>query len=161
VTWYSWSSFVSFSAQRTVNYSSLQWVKHFLREEKVSLRNRWGWPAAIRAEGNIATIHQIVHENCWLIVRSLAEQVNIHRETVWKIWTEDFEMRKVCAKIIPKKLTEEQNQRRVAICLYIWRCKMIFWVTSSQAGINQYDPEMKQQSVQWKTANSTWPKEFR
>jgi len=25
-------------------------------------------------------------------------------------------MRKVCAKIIPKKLTEEQQQRRVTIC---------------------------------------------
>jgi len=39
--------------------------------------------------------------------------VNINRETVGKILTEDLEMRKVCAKIFPKELTEEQKQRRI------------------------------------------------
>jgi len=46
-------------------------------------------------------------------VRSIAEQVNIDRETVRKILTEDLDMRKVCAKMIAKELTEEQRQRRV------------------------------------------------
>ena len=49
----------------------------------------------------------------FLAVRSIAEQVNIDRETVRKILTEDLDMRKVCAKMIPKELTEEQTQRRV------------------------------------------------
>jgi len=48
-----------------------------------------------------------------LTVRSIAEQVNIDRETVRKILTEDLDMRKVCAKMVPKELTEEQMQRRV------------------------------------------------
>jgi len=39
--------------------------------------------------------------------------VNINRETVRKILTEDLDMRKVCAKLVPKELTEEQKQRRV------------------------------------------------
>jgi len=39
--------------------------------------------------------------------------VNIDRETVRKILTEDLDMRKVCAKMVPKELTEKQNQRRV------------------------------------------------
>jgi len=43
----------------------------------------------------------------------MAEQVNINRETVRKILTEDFDMRKVCAKMVPKELTKEQKQRRV------------------------------------------------
>jgi len=51
-----------------------------------------------------------VCENRWLTVRSIAEQVNIDRETVRKILTEDLDMRKVCAKM---ELTEEQKQRRV------------------------------------------------
>ena len=57
-----------------------------------------------------------MRENCGLTVRSIAEQVNINRETVRKILTEDLEMRKVCAKMVPKELTEEQEQRRVTIC---------------------------------------------
>jgi len=39
--------------------------------------------------------------------------VNIDRETVRKILTEDLDIRKVCAKIVRKELTEEQKQRRV------------------------------------------------
>jgi len=39
--------------------------------------------------------------------------VNIDRETVRKILTDDHDKRKVCAKMIPKELTEEQKPRRV------------------------------------------------
>ena len=39
--------------------------------------------------------------------------MNINRETVRKILSEDLDMRKVCAKMVPKELTEEQKQRRV------------------------------------------------
>jgi len=41
--------------------------------------------------------------------------VNIDRETVRKILTEDLDMRKVGAKMVPKELTEEQKQRRDTI----------------------------------------------
>jgi len=54
-----------------------------------------------------------VRENLRLTVRSKAEQVNMDRETVRKILTEDLDLRKVCAKMVPKELTEEQKQRRV------------------------------------------------
>ena len=52
-------------------------------------------------------------ENRRLPVMSIAEQVNIDRETVRKILTEDLDMRKVCAKMVPQELTEEQKQRRI------------------------------------------------
>jgi len=39
--------------------------------------------------------------------------MNIDREIVRKILTEDLDMRKVCAKMVPKELTEVQSQRRV------------------------------------------------
>jgi len=39
--------------------------------------------------------------------------VNIDIETVRKMLTEDLDMRKVCAKMVPKELNEEQKQRRV------------------------------------------------
>ena len=41
--------------------------------------------------------------------------MNIDRETVRKILTEDLDMRKVGAKMVPKELTEEQKQRRDTI----------------------------------------------
>jgi len=39
--------------------------------------------------------------------------VNIDKETVKKILTEDLDTRKLWAKMVPKELTEEQKQRRV------------------------------------------------
>jgi hypothetical protein len=48
-----------------------------------------------------------MRENRWLTVRSIAEQANVDIETVRKILTEVLDMRKVCAKMVPKELTEE------------------------------------------------------
>ena len=95
-----------------------------------------------------------MRENCRLNVRRIAEQVNIDRETVRKILTEDLDMRKVCAKMVPKLLTEEQNQRRVTICQDLWeRQDDIFScvITGDETWVYQNEPETK---WQWKTANS-------
>jgi DNA-directed RNA polymerase sigma subunit (sigma70/sigma32) len=78
----------------------------------VSLTKRSGRPATSRTEENIAKLRQILREDRRLTVRSIAEQVNMYRETVRKILTEDLDMRKMCAKMVPKELTEEQKQRR-------------------------------------------------
>jgi hypothetical protein len=55
-----------------------------------------------RTEENTTKVRQIVSESHWLIVRSLAEQLNIDRQTVRKILTEDLDMRKVYAINGPK-----------------------------------------------------------
>jgi len=83
-------------------------MTHFSAErESVTYEERSGWPATSRSEENFAKVCQIVHENHWLPVRSIAEQVNIDRERDGKILTEDLDIRKVCAKMVPKELTKE------------------------------------------------------
>jgi len=62
--------------------------------ESVTDEEGSGRPTTSRTEENIAEIRQIVRENRRLTVRSLAEQVNIDRETVRKILTEDLYMRR-------------------------------------------------------------------
>jgi len=70
-----------------------KWVKHFSEGRKsVTNEERSGWLATSRTGENIK-IRQIVRENRRLTVRSNAEQVNIDRETVRKILTEDLDMR--------------------------------------------------------------------
>jgi len=70
-----------------------KWVKLFLGEECVTDEGRSRRPATSRTEENIEKIRQIVSENHRLTVRSIAEQVNIERETARKILTEDLDMR--------------------------------------------------------------------
>jgi len=84
--------------------------------ESVTDEERSGRPATSRNEENIVKVYQVVRENRRLTVRSIAEQMNIDRETVRNILTEDLDMRKVYAKMVPKELTEEQKQRRVFSC---------------------------------------------
>ena len=68
-----------------------KWVKRFSEgRESVTDEEKSGWPATSRTEENIANVRQILRENRLLTVRSIAEQVNIDRETVRKILTEDF-----------------------------------------------------------------------
>jgi hypothetical protein len=75
--------------------------------ECVTDEERSGWPATSRTEKNIEKACQIVRENRRLTVRSTAEQANIDKRTLRKILTEDLDMTKVCAKMVPKELTEE------------------------------------------------------
>ena len=108
-------------------------------------------------EENIAEIRQIVRENRRLTVRSIAEQVNIDKETVRKILTEGLDMRKVWAEMVPKKLTEEQQQRRVTICRDLLERQDVILgrvITGDETWVYQYDTEMKRQSARWKTSNS-------
>ena len=83
--------------------------------ESVSDEERSGRSATRRTEENIARVLQFLRENRRLTVRSIAEQLNSDRETVRKILTEDLDMRTVCAKMVPKELTEEQKQRGITI----------------------------------------------
>jgi hypothetical protein len=89
-----------------------KWAKRFY-EGRASVTERSGWPPMGGTEENIAKVHEIVHENHQLTVRSIADRGNIDRETVRIILTEDLEMRKVCAKMVPKELTEEQKNKGV------------------------------------------------
>jgi len=127
----------------------------------VTDEERSGRPATSRTEENIAKIRQIVREYRRLTVRSIAEQVYIDRETVRKILTEDLDMRKVCAKMVPKELTEEQEQRRATIFQDLLEGQDDILgrvITGNETLVYQYDPETKLQKAQWKTANSPRPK---
>jgi len=72
-------------------------------------------------------------------------------------------MRKVCAKLVPKELTEEQKQRRVTICQDLLERQDDISgcvITGDETWVYQYDPETKRQCAQQKTANSPRPKKF-
>jgi hypothetical protein len=84
--------------------SSLRVTRFSEGRESVTDEARSGQPVTSRTEENIAKVRQIVRENRRRTVRSIAEQENIDRETVRKILTEYLDMRKVCAKMLPKDL---------------------------------------------------------
>jgi hypothetical protein len=46
----------------------------------------------------------------------MAEELNLDRETVRQIFTEDLGMRKVSTKMVPRILSYDQKQRRLDVC---------------------------------------------
>jgi len=47
----------------------------------------------------------------------ISGELNLNRFTVHQILTQDLDTRKVCAKMVPKKLATEQKASRMDVCL--------------------------------------------
>jgi len=65
--------------------------------------------------------------------------------------------------MVAKDLTKEQKQRGVTICQDVLERQddiLGHVITGDETWVNQYEPETKRQSAQWKTANSPRPKQF-
>ena len=94
----------------------------------------------------------------------MAEELNINRESVRTILLEELHMLKVCAKIVPKLLSDDQKQHRVRACKdmlerigadpdFLGRIS-----TGDESWVFQDDPETRRQSQQWMIPNSPRPK---
>ena len=89
------------------------------------------------------------------------------KETVHTILIDTLCMQKVCAKMVPRLLTEEQKAQRLNACRDILQQmeadkKLLENViTGDESWVFQYDPETKRQSRQWKSVSTPRPKKAR
>ena len=73
-------------------------------------------------------------------------------------------MRKVCAKMVPKLLLDEQKECRKELCLDLLQCTenesdlLNSIITCDGTWVFMYDPETKRQSMQRKSTSSPRPK---
>ena len=72
--------------------------------------HRIGRPSTSRNDNNIERVRQAVRGDRRLTVRMIASELDINRDCVWKVITEDLGMRKICAKMVPKMLSEDQKE---------------------------------------------------
>ncbi|KAJ8941345.1 hypothetical protein NQ318_004789 [Aromia moschata] len=77
---------------------------------------RPGRPSTSKTDENIETIGKLIREDRRLSTRELAEITGIDKECVRQILHESFNMRKFCAKMVPKLLTSEQKGSKINIC---------------------------------------------
>jgi len=93
--------------------------------------------------------------------------VNVSYGTVQTILTCDLNMHRVAAKFVPRILTPEQKEHRVAICQELRQRAvddpsfMSRVITGDVGWVHGYDPETKQQSLLWKSPGSPGPKKAR
>jgi len=97
----------------------------------------------------------------------ISSELNLNRFTVHQILTKDLNMRKVCAKVVPKNLMMEQKANQRDVCLDLldrFEREPEFFssvITGDESLILEYDRETKRQSREWYTGNSPRPKKAR
>jgi len=141
------------------------WHKRF-SEGRESMKNDDlpGRPLTAVTDDNIEKVRNVIRKDRRLGVRAVAEEVSLDRESVRQILREELNMRKVCAKMVPKLLSDEQKERRKELCLELLQrtenepdlSNSI--ITCDETWVFTYDPETKRQSMQWWLTSSPRPK---
>jgi len=101
-------------------------------------------------------------------VREIAETIRIPKERVGYILHEELDMKKLCARWVPRLLTADQKRTCMTIseqCLeHFNKNKTDFvcrFITMDKNWIHHYTPESKEQSKQWTEAGCSAPKKTR
>ena len=141
-----------------------RWHKAFLfGRETVEDEPRSGRPVTSRTEENATKVKTLVKADRRLTVRMIGDELNLNHQTVHNILTKDLGMRKTCAKLIPKDLTQEQKVDQKDVCVdLLERVEnepdfLKHLITGNESCIFQYNPETKRQSMEWHTSNSPSP----
>ena len=75
---------------------------------------RAGRPPTSNTEDNVERVRSLVRSEHRLMFRMISSELNLNRFTVHQILTQDLDMRKVCAKMVPKNL-----MTRAVICMHL------------------------------------------
>jgi len=125
-------------------------------------------PKTVTTPEVIDKIHELILEDRRISVKSIVEQLSISRERVGSISHEDLDMRKLCGKWVPKCLNADQKLQRCQsseeFLQFFPRDPNDFLsrlVTMEETWLYRYDPETKQQSMEWRHSGSSRPKIFR
>ena len=145
-----------------------EWHTRFKRG-RTSLEDdeRSGRPSTSSTPKNVETILWLVREDRRRTIKDIAAIVNVSYGTVQTILTCDLNMHRIAAKFMPMLLTPKQKDHRVAICQELCQralddpSLMSRVVTGDESWVYGYDPETKQQSLQWKSPGSPRPKKAR
>ena len=140
----------------------------FRRPRTSGRRTSCGKTSTSKTDDNVERVMSLVRSDRRLTLRMISE-LNLNGFTVHQILTQDLDMRKVCAKMVPKNLnlTTEQKANRRDVCLDLLerleREPEFFspFITGDESWIFDYEPETKRQSREWHTANSPRPKKAR
>ncbi|XP_050527794.1 protein GVQW3-like [Daktulosphaira vitifoliae] len=138
-----------------------EWHKNFRDgREDVHDEQRIGRPVSTHTDANVKKVRDVLNNDRRLSIRMIADEVGIDKMTVHNIITNDLGMRKICAKLVPKVLTDEQKERRVAVASEMidrlqTESEILDRVISGdESWVFKYDPETKRQSTEWHTLAS-------
>jgi [histone H3]-lysine36 N-dimethyltransferase SETMAR len=133
------------------------WINDFKRgRTSVASIPSTGRPKTVSTADILQKLEEIVMQDRRLKVSEIAERMDIPKTTIHRMLTDDLNMRKLSARWVPKLLTPSQKQDRVDISNENLDLMEQDWdllstlVTGDETWVYYYDPETKQQYMQWK-----------
>jgi len=117
--------------------------------EEIEDYQRHDRPSTSKTGANIEKVGEFVRQRRGLSIRAVAEFINIDKETVRQILHNNFNMKKVCSKMVPRLLTPEQKEIRMNICADILQNIendpnfLENVITCGESWFFQYDPDSK------------------
>jgi len=133
-----------------------RWVKHF-KDGNTSIQDepRSGRPRTASTERNKERVDEIIHDDRRVTVDTIARTLGIGHNAVQEM-IESLGYRKVCARWVPRLLTEDHKGQRKAITselLQRYRHEgddfLLRIVTGDESWFHHFEPETKRQSMEW------------
>jgi histone-lysine N-methyltransferase SETMAR len=152
------------------SYSTVKsWVAKFKRGDfGIEDDARPVRPREVTTPENVVAVHELILQNRRISIGTIEKELNISYERMHNIIHTELGMKKLSAKWVLKCLSDEQKKTCVKACRgiikYFRDNKANFLdriVTMDETWLFCYDPETKQQSMQWRHAGSPRHKKFR
>jgi len=147
-----------------------EWFKRFKEgREELGDDRRPDRPSTSKTHANIEKVGATVPQNRRVSIRAVAELINIDKETVRQILHNNFNMKKVYSKMVPRLLTAGQKEIQLNICADILQntendsnfLENVITCDESCFFFLKYDSKSKRQSMHWKSPNSPRQKKAR
>lgn len=147
-----------------------RWAKRTSEEHglaNLADQPRSGRPQTATIEVNVERVNSLIQSDRRVTVAELSMQLEIGEASVCRILNE-LGYSKVCARWVPRKLTDNDKERRKAICSelvarfdadgdkFLGRI-----VTGDETWLHHFDPESKRQSMEWHHVTSPRTKKFK
>src|SRR6476619_7374733 len=155
--------------ENSLSYTSVRrWVVHFKNgNDDICDKPHSGRPPSAATADNKATVDGLIRSDRRVSCRIIAESLGIGHSTVQTIICE-LGYSKVCARCIPRQLTDELKLKRLNVCANLLqryasegKAFMNSIVTGDESWAHHYEPETKRQSMQWHHLGSLSLKKFK
>lgn len=143
-----------------------RWAVKFREgEAEVSDAPRSGRPRTATTDDNVALVQELLAEDRRLTVQEISLEVGISEGSVWDILHNKLQKRKKCARWVPHLLTDEHKACRITLArAHLRRFRregdafLDRIVTGDETWMRSYEPLLKRQSAEWRSAESPRPK---
>uniref|UniRef100_A0A0A9YJU3 Mariner Mos1 transposase n=2 Tax=Lygus hesperus TaxID=30085 RepID=A0A0A9YJU3_LYGHE len=147
-----------------------KWKREFTKgRTNVHDEERSGRPSTSRVDDSISAVRDLLESDARLTLSDIVLKVHpkheLTRSSVYRIITEDLNCSKVCARWVPRLLSDQHKQDRTEAAHRFLEMledegESLYdrIVTGDETWIHHYTPESKKQSMVWKTVDQSAPK---